>query len=184
MPRMVESEISLTTRLLKLKFFEHELISIEGVEHELMCTRQEIEGLPRKPKDQESKKKELVKEMNNVLKERDKQLNEKDEEIAELRKQNQELIQHIQFLERQRSRKIRKRKSRAEVAFGFVKSYGLKLTYLKGVDCKILNTRTHAQLNLTTTNLHPLQTMKTMRRWSRFFIYWTSFVRMMNSILR
>lgn len=37
---------------------------------------------------------------------------------------------------RQRSRKLKELKSRAEVALWFVKSYGLRLTYLKGVDTK------------------------------------------------
>lgn len=72
--------------------------------------------------------------------------------FAQLKEKNQELIQHIEKLEerlrevgctgkklgdlgpRQRSRKLKELKSRSEVALWFVKSYGLELNCLKGVD--------------------------------------------------
>ena len=90
----------LDQKTLKINVFEHELISMEGVEEELMCTRQEIEEWRRKVEDLESKKRELMKEMHGALKEKDDQLKEKDDEMAKLREQNAALIQHIDNLEK------------------------------------------------------------------------------------
>ena len=150
----------LDRKTLKINIFEHELVSMEGIEDDRMCTRQEIEEWRRKVEDLESKKRELVKEMHGALKEKDEQLKEKDEEIAKLREQNEALIQHIDNLEkrlgevgctgkklgdlgsRQRSRKLKELKSRAEVALWFVRSYGLELTCLKGVDTRHGNSYT------------------------------------------
>ena len=112
-----------------------------------------IEEWRRKVEDLESKKRELMKEMHGALK-------EKDDEMAKLREQNAALIQHIDNLEkrlgevgctgkklgdlgsRQRHRKLKELKSRAEVALWFVKSYGLELTCLKGVDTEHGNSYT------------------------------------------
>ena len=142
----------LDQKTLKVNIFEHELVSMEGIEDELMCTRQEIEEWKKMVVDLEGKKKQLVTDMNEALKEKDIYLKEKDEEISQLKEKNQELIQHIEKLEerlgevgctgkklgdlgpRQRSRKLKELKSRAEVALWFVKSYGLELNCLKGVD--------------------------------------------------
>ena len=90
----------LDQKTLKINVFEHELISMEGVGDELMCTRQEIEEWRRKVEDLESKKRELVKEMHGAPKEKDDQLKEKDDEMAKLREQNAALIQHIDNLEK------------------------------------------------------------------------------------
>ena len=72
----------LDRKTLKINIFEHELVSMEGIEDDRMCTRQEIEEWRRKVEDLESKKKELVKEMHGALKEKDEQLKGQDEEIA------------------------------------------------------------------------------------------------------
>lgn len=45
-------------KTLKVSIFEHELASMEGVEDELMCMRQEIEEWKRKVEDLEDKKRE------------------------------------------------------------------------------------------------------------------------------
>ena len=115
-------------------------MSLEGIEDELMCTRQEIEEWKRIVVDLEGKKKQLVIDMNEALKEKDIYLKAKEK--------NQELIQHIENLEerlgevgctgkklgdlgpRKRSRKPKKLKSRAEVVLWFVNSYGLELNCL------------------------------------------------------
>ena len=65
-------------KTLKINIFEHELISMEGVEDEHICTRQGIEEWRRRVGDLESKKRELVKEMHGALK----KMKEKDEEMA------------------------------------------------------------------------------------------------------
>ena len=124
---------------------------MEGIEDELMCTRQGIEEWKRMVVDLEGKKKQLVTDMiDEALKEKDIYLKEKGDEIAKLQEKNQELIQHIENLEerlgevgctgkklgdlgpRQRSRKLKELISRAQVALWFVKS--LELNCLKGVD--------------------------------------------------
>lgn len=87
----IEKEISLTRRL-KINTFEHELISMEGVEDDVMCMRQEIYKWRRKVEDLKSKKTELVREMHGALK-------EKYDKIAKLREQSAALIQHIDNLE-------------------------------------------------------------------------------------
>ena len=72
---------------------------MEGIDDELMCTRQETEEWKTMVVDLEGKKKQLVTDMNEALKEKDIYLKEKDEEIAQLKEKNQELIQHIEKLE-------------------------------------------------------------------------------------
>ena len=89
-----------------------------------------------------------------ALKVKDECLKEKEKDIAILTEQNQELQRHISALEgrlgevgctgkklgelglKQRSRRLKELKSRAQVALWFMGSYGLELTCLKGVDQK------------------------------------------------
>ena len=138
----------------KLSIFENEIVSLEGVEEDLICSRQEIEEWKRKVEDLEQKKRELLEALQEALREKDKCLKEKEKEIAELTEQNQDLLRHINALEerlgeggctgkklgelssRQRSRRLKELKSRAQVALWFLKSYGLELTCLKGVEQK------------------------------------------------
>lgn len=138
----------------KLSIFEDEIVSLGGVEEELICTRQEIEEWKRKVEDLEQKKTELVEELQQALREKDECLKEKEKDIAELTEQNKELQHHINALEerlgevgctgkklgelssKERSRRLKELKSRAQVALWFMKSYGLELTGLKGVDQK------------------------------------------------
>ena len=98
---------------------------------------------------------------NVALRERDECLKEKEKEIAKLTEQNQERFHKINSLRRkniaeigctgkkigelsskQRYRRIKDFKDRAQVALWFLKSYGLELTCLKGVDQKQRNTYT------------------------------------------
>ena len=201
MPRTVESVASLTKKkkTLKLSIFEHELVSMEGIEEELICTREEIEEWKRKVEGLEEKKRELVKEMNEALKEKDECLKEKDQEIAKLSEQNQELFHHISALEerlrevgctgkklgelssRQRSRRLKELKGRAQVALWFLKSCGLELTCLKVVDTK------HGKPYIIDPNtaLQRCQVLmrKMMINWNRSSICWTSFVPVMSFIM-
>ena len=174
MPRTVESVASLTKKTLKLSIFEHELVSMEGIEEELICTREEIEEWKRKVEGLEEKKRELVKEMNEALKEKDKCLKGKDQEIAKFSEQNQEPFHHISALEErlgevgctgkklgelksgQRSRRLKELKGRAQVVLWFPKSYGLELTCLKVVDAKhgkpYINDTEHNATEMPSTN--------------------------------
>ncbi|PFX29172.1 hypothetical protein AWC38_SpisGene6088 [Stylophora pistillata] len=138
----------------KLSIFKDEIVSLEGVEEELICTRQDIEEWKRKVEDLEQKKTELVEALQEALRVKDECLNEKEKDIAKLTEQNQELQRHINALEgrlgevgctgkklgelglKQRSRRLKELKSRAQVALWFMGSYGLELTCLKGVDQK------------------------------------------------
>ena len=85
----------------KLNIFEDEIVSLEGVEEELICTRQEIEEWKRKVEDLEQKKTELVEALQEALREKDEYIKEKEKDIVKLTEQNQELHQqhHINALE-------------------------------------------------------------------------------------
>ena len=114
----------------KLCIFEDEIVSLEGVEQELICTRQEIEEWKRKVEDLKQKKTKLVEALQQALREKDECLKEKKKDIAELTEQNKELQRHINALEerlgelssKQRSRRLKELKSRAQVALWFMKS--------------------------------------------------------------
>ena len=118
----------------RLSIFKDEIVSLESVEEELICTRQGIEEWKRKVEDLEQKKTEQV-ALQQALREKDECLKEKEKDIAELTEQNKELQRHISALE-ERLRELSSKESRAQVALWFMESYGLELTCLKGVDQK------------------------------------------------
>lgn len=70
----------MTKKKYKLSIFGDEIVSLEGVEEELICTRREIEEWKSKVEDLEQKKTELVEALQEALREKDKCLKQKEKD--------------------------------------------------------------------------------------------------------
>lgn len=132
-----------------MSHFEHlnaELVSIEEMERELHTTRDELSEWKKKFDDLEAEKQKLINEMRDVQR-------KNDEEIIHLEAAGKELKDYVDQLERQsgltcqskkvgedgqkqKQRKLKVLKERAECALWFAKSFALELSRLKFKDVK------------------------------------------------
>ena len=136
----------LNSKCLTLSILHSELVSIEEVERDLHITRDELSDWKKKFIDLEAEKQKLINEMRDVQR-------NKEEEIIQLEDAGKELKDYVDQLERQsglacqsktvgevgqkqRQRKLKLLKERAECALWFAKSFGLELSCLKFKDRK------------------------------------------------
>jgi len=136
----------LNSKCLTLSILHSELVSIEEMERDLIITRDELSDWKKKFDDLEAEKQKLINEMRDVQR-------NKEEEIIQLEAAGKELKDYVDQLERQsgltcqskkvgevgqkqRQRKVKLLKERAECALWFAKSFGLELSCLKFKDVK------------------------------------------------
>ena len=136
----------LNSKCLTLSILKPELVSIEEIERDLHTTRDELSDWKKKFHDLEAEKQKLINEMRDVQR-------KNEEEIIHLEAAGKELKDYVDQLERQsgltcqskkvgevgqkqRQRKLKVLKERAECALWFAKSFGLELSSLKFKDVK------------------------------------------------
>ena len=134
----------LNSKFLTLTILKTELVSVEEVERELHLTINDLSEWKKKYNDLKAEKQGLINEMRDVLR-------NKEEEILQLEAAGKELRGYVDDLERhsgltcqskkegevgkkQRQRKLKVLKERAQCALWFAKSLGLELTCLKFKD--------------------------------------------------
>jgi len=136
----------LNSKFLTLSILKTELVSVVEVERELDLSRNELSDWKEKYHELEAEKQRLITEMRDVLR-------KKEDEIIELETAGKQLREYVDNLERQpgltcqgkkvrevgqkqKQRKLKVLKERAECAFWFAKSFGLDITCLKFKDAK------------------------------------------------
>lgn len=127
-----------------LSIYHNELLSVDELKEELDLTQRELSDWKNKYSDLESEKQQLMKEMSEALK-------QKEDEIGELQTVNEQLESYIEKIKhqsgltcqskkigdvgsKQRGRKLKQLKERAECALWFAKSFGLEISCLKFKD--------------------------------------------------